>query len=74
MNDLESLKSALLDMYDVQNALSDDALNQPKDSDGTEIRVRDCINDVIRFLEGELEYAEVQVTTEAAQHRARQNK
>ena len=70
MNDLESLKSALLDMYDVQNALSDDALNQPKDSDGTEIRVRDCINDVIRFLEGELEYAgsEVQVTTEAAQH------
>ena len=45
MNDLESLKSALLDMYDVQNALSDDALNQPKDSDGTEIRVRDCIND-----------------------------
>lgn len=74
MNDLESLKSALLDMYDVQNALSDDALNQPKDSDGTEIRVRDCINDVIRFLEGELEYAEVQVTTEAAQHQARQNK
>ena len=50
MNDLESLKSALLDMYDVQNALSDDALNQPKDSDGTDITVRDCINDVIEFL------------------------
>ena len=60
MNDLENLESlycALLDMYHVQNALSDDALNQPKDSDGTDITVRDCINDVIRFLEGELEYA-----------------
>ena len=45
MNDLESLRSALLDMYDVESALSDDALNQPKDSDGTDIRVRDCIND-----------------------------
>tara|TARA_E500000081_G_scaffold63810_1_gene66112 strand:+ start:208 stop:426 length:219 start_codon:yes stop_codon:yes gene_type:complete len=72
MNDLESLESALLDMYDVEKALSDDALNQPKDSDGTDITVRDCINDVIRFLEGELEYAQVLATTEAA--RARQNK
>tara|TARA_Y100000816_G_C25942271_1_gene491462 strand:- start:35 stop:205 length:171 start_codon:yes stop_codon:yes gene_type:complete len=50
MNDLVS---ALLDMYDVRNALSDDALNQPKDSDGTDITVRDCINDVIEFLEAQ---------------------
>lgn len=58
MNDLENLESALLDMYDVENALSDDALNQPKDSDGTDITVRDCINDVIEYLESELEYAQ----------------
>ena len=54
MSDLESLESALLDMYDIQNALSDDALNQPKDSDGTDITIGDCLDDVITFLESQM--------------------
>ena len=50
MNDLVS---ALLDMYDVRNALSEEALNQPKDNDGTEITVGECLDDVIEFLEAQ---------------------
>jgi cytochrome c1 len=52
MNDLVS---ALLDMYDVRNALSEEALIQPKDNDGTEITVRECLDDVIEFLEAQNE-------------------
>ena len=46
-----NITSALLDMYDIKNALSDDIKNQPKDNDGTETTVGDCIDDVIRTLE-----------------------
>jgi len=60
------LKNALLDMYDVRNKLSSavirtnnpEAINGlmkvldiPKDSDGTDFTVGDCIDDVINFLE-----------------------
>jgi hypothetical protein len=45
------LTGALLDMYDIKNALSDDIKNQPKDNDGTDITVGDCIDDVIKTLE-----------------------
>ena len=60
------LKSALLDMYDVRNKLSSaiihtnnpDAINGlmkvldiPKDNDGTDFTIGDCIDDVINFLE-----------------------
>ena len=45
------ISSALCDMEDIKNALSDDIKNQPKDNEGTEITIGDCIHDVIMFLE-----------------------
>ena len=60
------LKNALLDMYDVRNSLSSavirtnnpEAINGlmkvldiPKDNDGTDFTIGDCIDDVISFLE-----------------------
>lgn len=46
------LSSALCDMYDIREALTDKIKNKPKDSDGTDITIGDCIDDVILFLEG----------------------
>ena len=46
-----ALSSALCDMYDIRDALSKKVKNQPKDNDGTEITIGDCIDDVILFLE-----------------------
>lgn len=48
---MDSITSALLDMYDIKNSLSDDIKNQPKDNDGTDITVGNCIDDVIKTLE-----------------------
>ena len=48
------LTSALCDMYDIKNALSDKIKCLPKDNDGTEITIGDCIEDVIDFLENQL--------------------
>ena len=48
---LNETQSALCDMYDVRNALPDKIKNQPKDNDGSEITVGQCIDDVILFLE-----------------------
>jgi len=60
------LRSALLDMYDVRNKLSSvvfrtnnpeavsglmKVLDIPKDNDGTDFTIGDCIDDVINFLE-----------------------
>jgi hypothetical protein len=47
-----NLSSALCDMYDIREALTDKIKNKPKDSDGTDITIGDCIDDVILFLEG----------------------
>ena len=46
------LSSALCDMYDIREALSARIKNKPKDNDGTDITIGDCIDDVILFLEG----------------------
>lgn len=45
------LSSALLDMYDIRNALSSKIKAMPKDNDGTETSIGDCINAVIDMLE-----------------------
>ena len=50
------LTCALFDMYDVRNALNNiDVPIQikflPKDNDGTEFTIGDCIDNVIYFLE-----------------------
>jgi hypothetical protein len=52
MIDENALSSALCDMYDIREALSARIKNKPKDSDGTDITIGDCIDDVILFLEG----------------------
>ena len=45
------ISSALCDMYDVRNALSDRIKNKPKDNDGTDTTIGDCIDAVIDLLE-----------------------
>lgn len=46
-----NLQSALCDLYDVREALSKRIKNRPKDSEGSEITIGDCLDDVIEFLE-----------------------
>lgn len=48
---INKLDSALCDMYDIKRALSKETMQLPKDNDGTEITISDCIDDVIDFLE-----------------------
>ena len=48
---INKLGSALCDMYDIKRALSKETMQLPKDNDGTEITISDCIDDVIDFLE-----------------------
>ena len=48
---LNETQSALCDMYDVRRAIPDKIKKQPKDNEGTEITVGECIDDVILFLE-----------------------
>jgi len=49
---MNKLSSALLDLYDIQNSLSEDIKNQPKDNEGSEITIGDCLTDVIETIEG----------------------
>jgi hypothetical protein len=46
-----NLSSALCDMYDIRDSLSQRTKNKPKDNEGTEITIGMCIDDVILFLE-----------------------
>lgn len=48
---LNETQSALCDMYDVRRSIPDEIKKQPKDNDGTEITIGECIDDVILFLE-----------------------
>jgi hypothetical protein len=45
------ISSALMDMYDIRKALSSKVKSQPKDNDGTETTIGDCIDSVIEALE-----------------------
>lgn len=47
----EYIASALLDLYDVRNVLPTRIKNKPKDNEGTEITIGDCLDDAIRTLE-----------------------
>lgn len=47
----ERIESAMIDMYDIRNSLSEDIKKMPKDDDGTDITIGDCINAVISTLE-----------------------
>jgi hypothetical protein len=48
---LNDVSSALCDMYDIRNALSAKVKKMPKDNEGTDYTVGECIDDVILFLE-----------------------
>ena len=48
---LNEITSALLDAYDVRNALSAKIKAQPKDADGTETTIGDCLDSIIETLE-----------------------
>lgn len=45
------ISSALLDAYDIRNALSDRIKRKPKDNEGTDITIGDCLDDIITLLE-----------------------
>ncbi len=45
------ISSALCDMYDIRNTLSEKIKNKPKDADGTDTTIGDCLDSVIEFLE-----------------------
>jgi hypothetical protein len=51
MNIQEMISSALLDAHDVKNVLSAKIKNRPKDNDGSEITIGDCLDDIISTLE-----------------------
>jgi len=48
---LNEVSSALCDMYDIRNALPDKVKKMPKDNEGTDYTVGECVDDVIEFLE-----------------------
>jgi len=45
------ISSALCDAYDIREALSDRIKKRPKDTDGTDITIGDCLDDIIATLE-----------------------
>ena len=47
----DKLASALFDMYDIRNTLPQKIKDKPKDNEGTEFTIGECIDDVILFLE-----------------------
>jgi hypothetical protein len=47
------LRSALFDMYEIRNSLSNEVLNQPADYYGSDNTIGECLDDVIQFLESQ---------------------
>jgi len=45
------IQSALFDMYNIKNTLPEEIKEMMSDNEGTEFKIKDCINDVILFLE-----------------------
>ena len=53
MLDQNQVSNAVLNMYDIRNALSKRIKNKPLNDDAaTDYSIGDCIDDVILFLEG----------------------
>lgn len=51
MTDQNALSDAVLNMYDIREALSDKVKNKSLYDSGTDYTIGDCIDDVILFLE-----------------------
>jgi len=46
-----NITSALLDAYDIRNALPANIKRRPKDNDGTDTTIGDCLDAIIELLE-----------------------
>ena len=58
---LNDIQSGLFDMYDIRRAVPRNIQNQPKDSDGTETPIGECIESVIQLLENLEQDAEIEM-------------
>jgi hypothetical protein len=47
----DDVLNALFNIYDIKNSLNSSIKKRPKDNDGTETTIGDCIDEVIEFLE-----------------------
>jgi len=45
------ITSALLDAYDIRNAIPAHIKHRPKDNDGTDTTIGDCLDAIIELLE-----------------------
>ena len=50
MINLNDLQNAICDMVDIQKGVPEKIQNYPKDNDGTDYTIGDCIGDVLVFL------------------------
>ena len=50
MINIDKLTSAIFDMYDLKKSIPKDIKSLPKDNDGTEYTIGECIDDVLEFL------------------------
>lgn len=48
---LNDTSSAICDLMDVRRALPKKIKDMPKDNDGTDITIGECLDDVLNFLE-----------------------
>lgn len=51
MTTSNDITSALMDMYDLRRSIPKSIKNKPKDNEGTETTIGDCIDAVIKVLE-----------------------
>ena len=50
MIDMDKLTSAICDMEDIKRSIPKDIKSLPKDHDGTEYTIGECIDDVLEYL------------------------
>ena len=52
---LEDIQDCLFDLYDIQRQLPKNIMSMPKDNDGTDTTISDCLENVIQKLTNEEE-------------------
>lgn len=62
---LEDIQDCLCDLYDVKRQLPKNILSMPKDNDGTDATILDCLENVIEQLtvveQTEIELSEIEL-------------
>lgn len=51
MRSYNDITSALMDMYDLRRSIPKNIKNRPKDNEGTDTTIGDCLDAVIELLE-----------------------